>query len=54
VVFDPATIADLATYADPLRPPEGITMVFVNGQLALAHGQLTGVRAGVVLRRGDA
>ena len=50
VVFDPATIADRATYEEPMRPPEGIRAVFVNGQLAVDRGQVTGVRAGTVLR----
>jgi N-acyl-D-amino-acid deacylase len=50
VVFDPATIADRATYDEPMRPPEGIRAVFVNGQLAVDRGQFTGVRAGAVLR----
>ncbi|MFN8827053.1 MAG: N-acyl-D-amino-acid deacylase family protein [Planctomycetota bacterium] len=50
VVFDPATIAVRATYEDPMRPPEGIRAVFVNGQLAVDRGQVTGVRAGAVLR----
>lgn len=50
VVFDPATIADRATYEEPMRPPEGIRAVFVNGQLAVDRGQVTGVRAGAVLR----
>jgi N-acyl-D-amino-acid deacylase len=50
VVFDPATIQDEATYADPLLPPKGIAFVFVNGRLAVHDGKTTGVRAGVVLR----
>ncbi len=50
VVFDPATIADEATYAAPLQPPIGIAYVFVNGRLAVLRGTPTGVRAGVVLR----
>ncbi|MBL8735470.1 MAG: D-aminoacylase [Planctomycetes bacterium] len=50
VVFDPATIADCATYDDPTEPPVGIRAVFVNGQLAVDRGQYTGVRAGAVLR----
>jgi hypothetical protein len=45
-----ATIADRATYEEPMRPPEGIRAVFVNGQLAVDRGQVTGVRAGAVLR----
>lgn len=50
VVFDPATIGDRATYEEPMRPPEGVRAVFVNGQLAVDRGQVTGVRAGAVLR----
>ncbi|HEU4419375.1 MAG TPA: amidohydrolase family protein, partial [Planctomycetota bacterium] len=51
VVFDAAKILDHATFTEPLRHPEGIRMVFVNGQLAVNEDQLTGVRAGRVLRR---
>ena len=52
VVFDPATIADRATYDEPMRAPEGVRAVFVNGQLAVDRGQVTGLRAGHVLRHG--
>lgn len=54
VVFDPEKVADRATYAEPLQPPDGITHVFVNGRLAVLHGQPTGVRAGAVLRKRSA
>lgn len=37
VVFDPITITDRATYADPHQLSTGIDRVFVNGQLALCH-----------------
>ncbi|MCA8952999.1 MAG: D-aminoacylase [Planctomycetes bacterium] len=50
VVFDPVKVQDRATYEDPVAPPDGITHVFVNGRLAVANGELTGVRAGRVLR----
>jgi N-acyl-D-amino-acid deacylase len=50
VVFDPATIADHATYADPHRLSEGMVYVLVSGTPAIADGQFTGVRAGRVLR----
>lgn len=50
VVFDPEQIADLASYEDPLLPPRGIAWVLVNGVVAVAQGQTTGVRAGQVLR----
>ncbi|MCB9876557.1 MAG: amidohydrolase family protein [Planctomycetes bacterium] len=52
VVFDPATVADRATYAEPTLRPEGISLVLVNGQVAVRDNQLTGVRAGRVLRHG--
>lgn len=45
-VFDPATIMDEATYAHPTRLSRGVRYVFVNGQLELADGRLTGAQAG--------
>ena len=39
VVFDPATIHDTATYAEPFQYPVGITAVIVNGAIALRDGQ---------------
>ena len=49
VVFDPARIADVATYDDPVRPACGISSVYVNGSLAVREGVPTGVRAGSVI-----
>jgi N-acyl-D-amino-acid deacylase len=51
VIFDPATIADLATYERPHQFPSGIDYVLVDGQVAVDHGQVTAARAGRVLRR---
>ncbi|HET7578508.1 MAG TPA: amidohydrolase family protein, partial [Bacillales bacterium] len=51
VVFDPATIADNATYEDPNQLPSGISHVFVNGKWAVKEGEYTGETAGEVLRR---
>jgi N-acyl-D-amino-acid deacylase len=51
VVFDPATIADTATFADPHRYPDGIRWVLVNGQPVIAAGQHTGARPGRVVGR---
>jgi N-acyl-D-amino-acid deacylase len=51
VVFDPATVADTATWTEPLGHPVGIRAVLVNGAVAVADNQPTGVRAGRVLRR---
>lgn len=52
VVFDPATIADTATYAEPRRHPAGIRAVLVNGVVVGEDGRHTGARAGRALRRG--
>lgn len=51
VLFDPATVRDTATYDDPRRFPEGIPAVVVNGALAVAAGEPTGVRPGRLLGR---
>lgn len=51
VVLDPATVEDVATYADPARHPAGIDHVIVNGRFAVHHGEETGERAGRLLRR---
>jgi N-acyl-D-amino-acid deacylase len=50
VIFDEATIVDRATYEQPHQYPSGITYVFVNGQAALAQGEMTAARAGAALR----
>jgi N-acyl-D-aspartate/D-glutamate deacylase len=51
-VFDPATVADRATFEAPHQYPAGIPWVLVNGRLAVDGGRFTGARAGRVLRRG--
>ncbi len=53
VLFDPATIIDSATFADPKRPAAGIREVFVNGESVWAGGKPTGARPGRVLRLGQ-
>jgi len=55
VVFDPATIADTATFETPVSASRGIERVFVNGALAFAGGAAepaTLARAGRMLTRG--
>ncbi len=54
VVFDPARIADVATYEDPCRFPEGIRGVYVNGVAVARDGVHTGARPGRALRRARA
>ncbi|MGJ7904155.1 N-acyl-D-amino-acid deacylase family protein [Lysobacter sp. 1R34A] len=51
VLFDPATIADRATFADPRQAAAGIRAVWVGGACALRDGHATGERRGRVLRR---
>jgi len=52
VVFDAATVKDVATYDDPHRYPKGIDYVVVNGAVAVDMGETTGERAGRFLRLG--
>ena len=54
VVFDPARVADRATFEDPHRYPEGILYVIVNGQVTVDEGRFRDRRAGRVLRGGAA
>jgi N-acyl-D-amino-acid deacylase len=51
VVFDPATIRDVATYDDPKRFPDGIRAVYVNGVAVARDGAHTGARPGRAIRR---
>lgn len=52
VVFDPATIADTASYAEPHQYAVGISCVIVNGEMTVDAGEHTGAGAGVILRHG--
>lgn len=51
VIFDPATVADKATFEDPFQYPVGIDTVLVNGTVVLEEGKHTNARPGKVLRR---
>lgn len=50
VIFDPATIQDHATYAQPQQYATGVVHVFVNGTQVLRDGEHTGARPGRVVR----
>jgi N-acyl-D-amino-acid deacylase len=49
VVFDPATIADRATYEKPHQYAVGMKDVFVNGVQVLRDGEHTGAKPGRAL-----
>jgi N-acyl-D-aspartate/D-glutamate deacylase len=48
-IFDPATIAERATYQDPHQFAVGIEAVLVNGVPVLEHGTHTGATPGAML-----
>jgi dihydroorotase/N-acyl-D-amino-acid deacylase len=50
VVFDPASIRELATFENPNQLAQGMDLVLVNGVPVIDHGRMTGVRPGRVLR----
>jgi N-acyl-D-aspartate/D-glutamate deacylase len=50
VVFDPATIRDLATFEKPNQLSEGMNYVLVNGVPVIDQGKMTGALPGKVLR----
>jgi N-acyl-D-amino-acid deacylase len=50
VVFDPATIKDLATFGEPNQLSQGMEYVLVNGGLVIDQGKMTGALPGKVLR----
>ncbi|HEY1896507.1 MAG TPA: amidohydrolase family protein, partial [Terracidiphilus sp.] len=50
VIFDPATIRDLATFEQPNQLSQGMEYVLVNGVPVIAAGKMTGALPGKVLR----
>jgi len=50
VVFDPQTIADVATYEKPHQLPTGIRYVIVNGTVVMKDGVHSGAKPGKALR----
>ena len=53
VLFDPARIADRATYADAELASDGIARVWVNGVLARVDDEVVSTSAGSLLRHGQ-
>jgi N-acyl-D-amino-acid deacylase len=50
VIFDPATVRDLATFDHPNQLSEGMDYVLINGVPVIDEGKMTGARPGKVLR----
>ena len=50
VVFDPATVRDVATFDNPNQLSQGMDYVLVNGVAVIDQGKMTGERPGKVLR----
>jgi dihydroorotase/N-acyl-D-amino-acid deacylase len=50
VVFDPATVAERATYENPHQFAVGIPYVLVNGEVVVDDGRITSARPGMVVR----
>ena len=50
VIFDPATVRDLATFDNPNQLSEGMDFVLVNGVPVIDQGKMTGALPGKVLR----
>lgn len=50
-IFDPATVLDLADFANPFQYPAGIPYVIVAGVPVVQNGEHTGAKPGKVLRK---
>jgi N-acyl-D-amino-acid deacylase len=50
VIFDPATVRDLATFENPNQLSQGMEFVLVNGVPVIDQGKMTGAKPGKVLR----
>jgi N-acyl-D-amino-acid deacylase len=52
-VFDPKQFVDQATYEKPFEKATGVRWLLVNGQVAIADGEVQKVLAGRPLRHAD-
>lgn len=48
-IFDPATVADTATFEKPHQYAAGVKYVVVNGKIVIDNGKLTSERPGRIL-----
>lgn len=51
VIFDPETISDGSTFADPVQPPSGISRVMIGGRTAVLDGEIVDERLGGSVRK---
>lgn len=51
VIFDPKTVKDNATFADPVAEPEGIDYVIIGGKIAVEKGKIINHRLGRAIRK---
>jgi len=51
VLFDPQSVEDRATFAEPYQYPRGIHWVLVNGKVVIEEGTHTEENPGIVLRK---
>jgi N-acyl-D-aspartate/D-glutamate deacylase len=49
VVFDPATVRDVATFEQPHQYAQGVSAVVINGHVAFENGAMTTARPGRIL-----
>ena len=50
VIFDPETLCDRATFAEPTLPPEGICRVLIRGETAVENGRIRNAHLGRAVR----
>ena len=50
VVFDPERIRDMSTFAEPIRPPEGVDLVLIGGRRAAEDGRIAAGGLGRAVR----
>ena len=51
VLFDPETVKDLSTIAEPHKVSEGIEKVWVNGTIVYENKKITGAYPGTIIKR---